>query len=188
MEKLELTLLRHSVSQKFGRKISTSADFSLLSEEIEMSVNEMCSTSTLKRLWGYVSETVSEPRRSTLDILSRYAGFRDYKAFSDNLRESSLISSAFFHQDHIDSSILQKGDRVTIGWKPDRVVSLEYLGGDRYKVISSENSILCANDEFEATTIIKGFPLYLSGIFRDGKKTDPYVAGRDGGIVIINNH
>lgn len=47
------------------------------------------SLSTLKRLWGYVPYT-SRPRLTTLNILSRYVGYRDFSAFCEALQEEDI--------------------------------------------------------------------------------------------------
>ena len=179
-EQLELTFLKQAVERKAGCRLATTADFVHLSEEME----DRVSPSTLKRIWGYVGMQV-EPRRSTLDALSNYAGFRDYRAFLEDINTSKMASSGYFNAARLDAATLQKGDEIQIGWRPDRVVSLYYLGDRRFRVTDSEHSKLQPGDEFEAASIVKGFPLILPWILRDGHKTDTYIAGRDGGIVLI---
>ncbi len=177
---LELTFLRQAVERRFGSCPRTSAAFTRLSEDMD----EKLSPSTLKRIWGYVGMKVV-PRTATLDALARYAGFRDYKAYLEDLRTSKMASSGYFNADRLDAASLQAGDTFRIGWRPDRVVVLEYLGDRRFRVNSSENSKLLEGDEFEASSIIKGFPLVISQIRRGAQTTPSYIAGRDGGIVFI---
>lgn len=179
-EQLEFFFLKQAVERKFNARLATSADFAHLSEEMD----ERVSPSTLKRLWGYVGMSVV-PRAATLDSLARYAGFRDYRAFREDLETSGMASSAFFNASRLDASTLQEGDVFSIGWRPDRVVAIRYLGEKRFRVIASENAKLQAGDEFEASTIVKGFPLILPEVIRGGKKLPSYIAGRDGGIVFI---
>ena len=66
----ELTFLLSEVEKKYNRRIATTTDFESLSVVIEHTTGELLSSSTLKRLWGYVSLNPT-PRISTLDILSR---------------------------------------------------------------------------------------------------------------------
>lgn len=179
-EQLELTFLKQAVERKAGYRLASTADFVRLSEEMD----DRVSPSTLKRIWGYVGIQV-EPRRSTLDALARYAGFRDYRAFLEDLQTSKMASSAYFNASRLDASSLQEGDSISIGWRPDRIVSLQYLGDRRFRVVASEHAKLQVGDEFEAPSIIKGFPLILPVIIRNGEKTPSYIAGRDGGIVFI---
>ena len=177
---LELTFLKQAVERKFGSVPSTTAAFVRLSEDM----GDRISPSTLKRLWGYVGMTV-EPRTGTLNTLSRYAGFRDYKAFCEDLQQTKMSSSGYFNAARIDAASLQKGDVLRIGWRPDRIVALVYQGGRRFRVVSSENSKLEAGDEFEVQSIVKGFPLIIPEIHRNGARTASFIAGRDGGIVFI---
>ena len=51
----ELMYLLRRVEEKYGRSINTSTDFEALSVTIEREIGEFVSSSTLKRLWGYVS-------------------------------------------------------------------------------------------------------------------------------------
>ena len=178
--KLEHVFLKQAVERKFADRLTTSADFVRLSEDMD----DRVSPSTLKRLWGYVGMQV-EPRPATLDALAKYVGFRDFRAFLEDLKSSKMASSGYFNSARLDAATLQSGDMFKIGWRPDRIVTLKYLGDNRFRVISSEHSKLREGDEFEAATIMKGFPLILPEIIRNGEKTSSYIAGRDGGIVFI---
>jgi hypothetical protein len=177
----EYSFLRQEVERKWGRRLATSADFAALAEAMDESI----SVSTLKRFWGYVGDNPA-PRNSTLDSLSRYSGYLNFKAFRDHLMDSGKLPSSYFQAEVVEASSLTKGERIVIGWRPDREVLLSYEGDSIFRVLESKNSSLQKDDRFEASTIMKGYPLALSGIFRNGLKTDPYVAGLDGGIAFIN--
>ena len=180
----ELAYLLDEVEQKYGRRIATTTDFESLSVVIEHQIGEMLSSSTLKRLWGYVSLNPT-PRIATLDILSRYIGHKNFKAFCESLKESKAFVSTFFTSKYQTVSELTPGVIVTIGWAPNRVVNLNYLGEFQFEVLSSENSQLLPGDRFELSEIIVGYPLYISRILRDGEYTPSYVAGRQRGISIM---
>ncbi len=51
----ELNYLLAEVEKRYGRRLSTSADFEALSVVVEHESGELISASTLKRLWGYVT-------------------------------------------------------------------------------------------------------------------------------------
>lgn len=180
----ELAYLLDEVEQKYGRRIATTTDFESLSVVIEHQIGEMLSSSTLKRLWGYVSLNPT-PRIATLDILSRYIGHKNFKAFCESLKESKAFVSTFFTSKYQTVSELTPGVIVTIGWAPNRVVNLNYLGEFQFEVLSSENSQLLPGDRFELSEIIFGYPLYISRILRDGEYTPSYVAGRQRGISLM---
>lgn len=177
----EINYLMSLVENKFSKSVKTSSDFYSLAQEIESETIERISVSTLKRMWGYVKMT-PVPRQTTLDVLARYIGTKDYKTFCANLKDSEAFQSRFFTADFINSSDLEPGARVEIGWVPDRKVTLRHIGGSRFEVESSCNSKLLPGDRFEAANIIKGYPLYISRILRGGECTPPYMAGRQGGI------
>ena len=69
----ELSYLLQVVEKTYGRKLYTTTDFESLSIIIENKIGELISSSTLKRLYGYVSMK-PVPRKSTLDVLSRFIG------------------------------------------------------------------------------------------------------------------
>ena len=74
---------------------------------------------------------------------------------------------------------------MTLGWAPNRLVVLNYLGSFQFEVVCSENSQLQAGDRFELSEIIVGYPLYISRILRGGKYTPSYVAGQINGINLL---
>lgn len=177
----ELSYLLSEVERTYGRRIATSTDFEALSVMIEHQTRELISASTLKRLWGYVSLNPT-PRITTLDVLARYIGQHSFKKFCNMLRESNVSVSGFFTSRCIVTSDLEIGDKIAVGWAPNRLVTLGYKGDYEFEVIASENSQLLAGDILELNEITMGYPLVVPRILRDGKYTPAYIAGRNGGI------
>lgn len=181
----ELSFLLHLVEKHYGRSLSTTTDFESLSIIIERETGELLSSSTLKRLYGYVSMK-PVPRKSTLDILARFIGERSYEDFRRQLKDSTVFNSRFFSAKTVYTSDLPKGTILEIGWNPNRLVSLRYLGDGCFEVMKSENSQLMEGDRFEEECFMMGYPLYVARILRDGEYTPAYVAGINGGLNIIN--
>lgn len=77
-----LAKLRELIEGVVERKMKTPKDFEFLSECIFEKFHERISPTTLKRLWGYLSETTT-PRKSTLDILSKFVGYDNWKDFTE---------------------------------------------------------------------------------------------------------
>lgn len=73
-------LLRERVEQVVDRKMKTPKDYDYLSKSILEKQHENISATTLKRMWGYLSEPV-KPRISTLDILAGYVGAESWEDF-----------------------------------------------------------------------------------------------------------
>lgn len=180
----ELSFLLAVVEKTYGRKLTTTTDFESLSVVIEHETGGYISSSTLKRMWGYVSLNPT-PRRSTLDILARYVGKRDFSTFCEDLKTVPDFESSFFTTKHIAVADLQEGAGITIGWAPNRVVVMKYLGNFLFEVISSANSKLEVGDRFELSNLMLGYPLYISRILRNGSYTPSYVAGRLEGLNLL---
>lgn len=176
----ELQFLLDEVASAFGGRLETTTDFDALSEAIDARVHQRISSSTLKRLWGYVS-LHPRPRTATLDILSQYVGRTSYRALCTELRTTSSFISA----ESIDSASLATGTKLRLRWMPDRSVLLEYKGSGLFCVLDSGKSKLRPADSFHAGMFIKGHPLYIDDLSRDGKLLPPYVAGRSAGISSI---
>ncbi len=173
-----------AVERYHTRPIRTTVDFEALSITVEQQTSERISSSTLKRLWGYVSDK-HEPRRYTLDVLAKYIGHRDFEAFCAKIDNDPENGSHFFNSFTLSSEDFNKGDRVEIGWLPDRYLVLEYLGAMRYRVCESQNSKLEVDDEFVVVSFMVGYPLYLSSVERCGEILPSFVAGRKGGLSIL---
>jgi hypothetical protein len=177
----EIAFLRSEVERTYGRGIHTSTDFESLSVIIERDTGEFVSASTLKRIWGYVSSH-PVPRISTLDTLSRYIGKGSFDDLRQFLQDNASNPSSFFTSKFVSADTLSPEDEVTIGWNPNRLVILTYLGENRFRVRSSENSKLKAGDEFSVSQFMLGQPLIIDRIFRDGEFTPSYAAGRKQGL------
>lgn len=180
----EIVELRKIVEEKYNNPLRTTTDFEKFTAKLEKESGEQISTATMKRLWDYVNDQ-HKPRESTLDILARYVGHKDYKRFCAWLKTTPCYASSFFQADQLMSSNLKPDQKITIGWSPNRIVKLLYLGESTYEVLSSENSKMQPGDRFLCGSFIKGTPLYISTLERDGQQTPPYVAGRNGGLTII---
>ena len=177
--------LKILVEKEFGRVLSTTTDFEEFSLSVNKRTEKRLSPSTLKRLWEYVRDS-HKPRVCTLDILSQYIGHQDYASFKAWLKKSTRYNSSCFDAHQLTSSELRPGAVVEIGWSPNRTLRLNYLGESEYEVTRSENSKIQAGDRFMAGCFIKNSPLYLPYIERNGARTAPFVAGRNGGLTIIN--
>ena len=76
----DIALLRQKIEEKSGRQMLTPKDFDYLSDCVFEECRQKISPTTLKRLWGYLSE-VATPRISTLNILSQFVGCQDWESF-----------------------------------------------------------------------------------------------------------
>lgn len=180
----EIEELKLLVEQRYGKKLSTTTDFDEFSLTLQKKHGLAVSSSTMKRLYGYVGDS-HKPRVATLDMLSKYIGHNDYATFVQWLKKSTRYNSSFFDANQLVSSDIQPGGVVEIGWAPNRLLRLVYLGESTYRIVEAVNSKLRVGDVFVTGCFIKGQPLYLPYIERKGEHTLPFVAGRNGGLSIM---
>lgn len=167
------------LKQKCGKDIRLSADCEYLALDIESVTGEHIGVNTLKRLLGFIDDE-REPRISTLDVIARYLGFDHWDALSvyDNKSNSSFECSA----DEVRVGDLTVNQHVQISYLPDRQIELEYMGGQRFRVLRSSNSKLAVGDELAVTHLVQGYPLLVSEVVRNGQSLGSFTAGKAQGI------
>ena len=80
---------------------------------------------------------------------------------------------------------MKNGDRLVLEWLPDRRVVLSYKGGAVFEVMEVANARLRPGDILECSCFLKGWPLVVPYLLRDGQKTPPYIAGKAHGITLL---
>lgn len=183
--KSEIVELLGIVEERYGKTLKTSSDFDEFTLVLKRDIGENVSVSTLKRLWGYVNDT-HVPRVHTLDILSNYIGYANFKEFCSWLKTSSKYNSSFFSTNQIQSRDVKIGQLLEIGWSPNRYIKLRYEGNSMYVVEEAHESKLMKGDHLPVDNFFTGHPLYMPYIIRNDEKTQSFIAGRNGGLTILN--
>ena len=178
-KKEDFDRLKNEVETLVGRKIVSPRDFDFLSRQIEGYTQESVSVSTLKRMWGYVACSC-KPSKFNLELLSRMVGYPSWEAFVES--KDAVASSRFFIKSKLIADALDRGDQVRLTWQPGRIVTIEYMGNDCFKVLESQNSKLTSGDTFTCHQFVADEPLYLSNLNHPGIPPCNYVAGQNGGI------
>lgn len=175
----QVAALRDAVLAKAGLQPRTHADFEALSLKIGS-----ISPVTLERIWGYSTRRVETISERSLDVLAAYAGYRDWPNFLQHLDASAGRESGLFTEGSILSRDLAPGACLRLGWQPDRILIIRYLGDCRFVVESSENSSLCKGDTFTAIQFQPGRPLYLDDFHSpsDLSRTGRYAIGLNHGL------
>ena len=112
-------------------------------------------------------------------------GFKNFQEFCLSLKNDGNEVSGFFGTSCISVKDLRAGERIRLGWAPDRLVEMRYLGNFEFVVEESRNSKLLAGDRFELSDIISGCPLCINRILRNGKYTRPYIAAMKEGLNLL---
>lgn len=182
-EKLIRALITR-IEEMAGMKISTPKDFDRLRSVIYNRTGELISSTTLKRIWGYLDEPVVT-RKSTWSILANFLGYKDWDNYCkliETPRESDPSTPILGRQLNVVRD-LKEGNRLKITWQPDRTCIAKYLGDARFEIVESEKTRLKPGDTFLCHFIISGHTLYLSDLRSDDREPVGYVCGRgDGGV------
>ena len=181
----QISLLRQTVEKVIDFPLSTHGDFLRLSAGIEFTLREHMSESTLERLWGYSTRHYETVSVRTLNVLSRFVGFHSWEDFCSSAEKTDAESEMFFDQS-IFSADLNVGDRLRIGWPPDRICIIRYLGNNNFIAEEATNSTMQPGDTFSCIQLQKGRPLHLDNFSKAGSpERVRYVVGINTGLTLL---
>ena len=184
--KIKMLLL--AVGDKYGKKPEVPVDFIGLADSIESNLKQHISPSTLERVWNYSTRNTTTVSVHTLNLLSEYVGKKNWTDFCSSLYACGLIDSDMVEDKAVFCKSLSVGDRLQIGWLPDRKCVIEYLGDYKFEAISCENSTLQSGDTFKCIEFIKGQPAVMDEFIQDSdssKTSKRYIAGKHHGLSYI---
>ena len=181
----QISLLRQAVERAIDFPLSTHGDFLRLSAGIEYTLREHMSESTLERLWGYSTRYYETVSVRTLNVLARFVGYHSWDDFC--VKSAKGISeSELFSDEAISSADLNVGDRLRIGWPPNRICVIRYLGENRFVAEETENSTMQPGDSFSCIQIQKGKPLHLDLFQKAGNDEKlRYIVGINTGLTLL---
>lgn len=181
----QVAALKLAVEKRFGHPIETRSDFTLLAADIERTTRDHIAENTLRRLWGRISSYDTVFTR-TLDILSKYIGHEQWKSYCDYLsKEKNPESEIIVEAVSIRVEDLKPGDRIRLGWLPDRICIVQYMGGRTFKAIDAINATLQIGDTFECSLMLKNFPLFVENLVHGGEYCNRYTMGMINGITTL---
>ncbi len=186
MDKTEIYCkrLREAVADRLDRDICGHNDFILLSERIELENIDVISPTTLKRFWGYFKDEHPTPQTRTLNVLSKFVGYKDFQSFSEHQDHLDNYSSEFVKHDTQHCFLMQPNERIEISWYPKRRIVLKHEGdNDLFSVVESKNSKLAVGMTVHCESFVMKQPLWLKNV-RGTQIDEPcdYVCGKVGGI------
>ena len=185
----QIAALRGEIEAAQGGALHTHLHFVALTEKIEERLREHISPTTLERVWGYSTRHYDTVSRRTLDVLARYVGADGWDDYVDRLRSTAGRESEEFTDGVINVSSLAVGARLLIGWQPDRLCEIRYLGNFRFVVEHVENSsALRVGDSFSCMQLQRGQELYMDCFQRAGAPSEEnarYAVGQSHGLTTL---
>lgn len=168
------------LGKQCGREIATPADCSVLALDIETKIGEHVGINTIKRLLGFINDE-REPRITTLNIIARYLGYDKWDALKliDNEKGNSVFDKTL---DELQSTQLMIGTMIEITYRPDRRLVIKHICDNSFVVVESENSKLQEGDTLQIDHIVRGYPLLVSEVERQGTSLGTFTAGKLQGI------
>ena len=180
----QIAALRHRVEERFGKPLMVHADFLALVAVIEMEQRQHISETTLERVWGYSTRGYETVSLRTLDVLSMYGAGCLWVKFCKQLE--SECESELFNIERVIAADLAISDRLRIGWLPDRVCEIRYLGNNRFVAERCENSKMHEGDTFSCLQFSLGDEALLCD-FRQSNTfpSQTYIIGKQHGLTIL---
>lgn len=182
----QIATLRHRVEERFGKPLSVHSDFLALVAVIEMEQRQHISETTLERVWGYSTRGYSTISLRTLDVLSMYGAGCLWAKFCESLEQH--CDSLLFNVECIISADLAIGSRIRIGWLPDRICEVRYLGNSNFVAEHCENSKMREGDTFSCLQFSLGKEAVLTNFNQPGSSLNQtYVIGQKHGLTLLSN-
>ena len=184
----QIAALRHRVEERFGRALDIHSDFLELVIEIEKSMREHISESTLERVWSYSTRGYNTVSLRTLNVLATYATGAGWQQFCEQLAEESNCESDIFCCKAIYSDELAIGDCLRIAWMPNRVCIIRYMGNNRFIAERCENSKMQPGDTFSCAAFYLGHELCVYDLHRAASECNDscsYVIGIQNGLTTL---
>ena len=175
------------LTKKAGRDVTTASGSAWLLQDIIVVTGEYLSLNTVKRLTGVLSTGPDSSqlhlRDTTLNIIARYLGFKDYNDLQCYLADGT---SQFRKADGlIYVEELPVGATIVVSWSPDRELVLRRLDSGEMLVETASNSKLEVNDRLQIAQIMSGHPLIVREVIRNGQSLGPYTAAPDYGVTFV---
>ncbi len=102
--------LRKNVEKQFGKDIKTATDCDVLASVIIRDCKANISSQTLRRFFGLI-KTSSESSHFTLDLLSKFCGYRNFNEFA-NACNNQELEHFFGNQDHTNHNYWDRSEHL----------------------------------------------------------------------------
>lgn len=182
-----ISALRQLAEDTFGAPLKVHADFVALSESIFNKTRQHISETTLERLWNYSTRGYDTVSRRTLDVICTFCDLENWEVFLYKLKKEDNCESDMFDREAISVEGLATGSRLRIGWQPDRVCVIRYLGENRFVAEETQNSKLSPGDTFECMQFQIHSPAYLYNLKDEWglQKGTRYGVGLSNGLTML---
>ncbi len=180
----KLNLLKQAVELSFGRTPASPYDFDSLSIQIQTATNEKLSISTLKRFWGYVNSSHT-PTYTTLSVLARYAGCRDWNSFCAQHPDEE--DSGFSNIGIVNATDVALEAVIRVEWAQNKSCTIRKVGQpNKFEVVEAQNIKLNKADTLTVDTLSVGEKFFAKDCCRAAVSLGNYIGARREGVCAIH--
>jgi hypothetical protein len=171
------------IEQKFNKEIRYPSDCEALAGDILHVTKQAISTSTLKRIFGFIAGS-KEPRLYTLDVIAQYLGYSNWDNYIEN--QLNIDNSDFLTIKQVEIEKLAPNSIVEISYAPESKLILNYRTNFEFEIKHAVNSKLQENDLLKIFNIVKDYPLIINAVTRNNVNLGSYKAAKISGVTEIN--
>lgn len=171
------------IETKLGMEIKYPQQCEIVAQAIEDETGQTLGLSTVKRMFGFVNEN-RIPRHATMDILSRFLGYKDAKLLAKDMNSDAEISD-FTWLESVEPENLKEGTQLQITYDPQRLLILTYIGDNKFIVNESKRSKLEKGDTLEIHQLVVKHELLVNNVWRNGQNLGSYTGAKQGGLTSI---
>ena len=127
--------------------------------------------------------------------ICRFIGKGSWKEFSDELKGVLSGDSELFASTAVFSSDLNIGARLKLGWLPDRLCIIRYLGDNRFIAEETLNATIQPGDTFSCMQFQKGLSVCMDNFIRacdasaaagaSSHESLRYIVGQHSGLTLL---
>ena len=170
------------IEQKHGREIRYPKDCEALAGDISQKTRQTISSSTIKRLMGFVKGT-KEVRTYTLDVIASYLECTCYKDLLEKLDYHHPEKTPIIKEVVIKN--LCKGQKVKLQLGNKESILLCCIGEDELEVLQSKSSLINTGDKIKLDKILLNYPLYVKQIIRNDDEIEGCIVSKISGVTNI---
>lgn len=185
--KENISFLKLTVEEMYGKRFQVPKDFETLSMEIYEKTHSHVSPTTLKRLWGYLKNEQVTPSKTTLGILSIFVGYRNWNDFLENhdaVADQEEIWCRKITSEVVEAAELKSAQILKILWSASGYCRVKYIGDNIFEVLDCRKAFLKKGDTFKCWMLAEGEPLYATNLMRDGVNLGHFVLGKNQGVYL----
>ena len=175
--------IKDKVEHKYGSTVRYPVECDALAEEISKTTGRSISSSTIKRLWGFI-EGASAARSYTLDTVAEYCGHSCFDDLIESFNPTDYVKKAPIT--FLLTKDIPVGREIFFTFGGEASLNMKLDENHSYRVLESNNCELVAGDVFECVKIEVGLPVFIYNWHRGTEHIGSTVLAKLTGVISIS--